>query len=85
MISIKDDYGKEYHLSDLESFKEHLKKYNSVNFWRGIAKERRYNYHHRKLYRMMEGNTYAIQAQVKDLMLETLDGLVKGFTVYIKG
>jgi len=25
---------------------------------------------------MMEGNTYAIQAQVKDLMLETLDGLV---------
>jgi len=25
---------------------------------------------------MMEGNTCAIKAQVKDLMLETLDGLV---------
>lgn len=31
MISIKDDYGKEYHLSDLETFKEHLKKYHSLN------------------------------------------------------
>lgn len=53
-------------------------KYANVNFWRGIAgkKSRSYNYHHRKLYRMMEGNTFAIQAQVEDLMLETLDGLV---------
>ena len=44
----------------------------------GIAgkNNRSYNYHHRKLYRMMEGNTCAIQAKVKDLMLETLDGLV---------
>jgi hypothetical protein len=37
---------------------------------------RSYNYHHKKLYGMMEGNTFAIQAQVEDLMLETLDGLV---------
>jgi len=51
-------------------------KYANVNFWRGIAKERSYNYHHRKLYRLMEGNTCAIQAQVKDLMLDTLDCLV---------
>ena len=56
--------------------KEKTIKYANVNFWRGIAKERSYNYHHRKLYRLMEGNTCAIQAQVKDLMLETLDGLV---------
>ena len=51
-------------------------KYANVNFWRGISKERRYNYHHKKLYRLMEGNTCAIQAQVKDVMLDTLDGLV---------
>ena len=51
-------------------------KYANVNFWRGIAKERSYNYHHRKLYRLMEGNTCAIQAQVKDVMLDTLDCLV---------
>ena len=55
---------------------EHTIKYANVNFWREIAKERSYNYHHRKLYRLMEGNTCAIQAQVKDLMLDTLDGLV---------
>ena len=56
--------------------KEKTIKYANVNFWRGIAKERSYNYHHKKLYRLMEGNTCAIQAQVKDLMLDTLDGLV---------
>ena len=67
--------------------KEKTIKYANVNFWREIAgkNNRSYNYHHRKLYRMMEGNTCAIQAQVEDLMLETLDGLVWGFTVYIKG
>jgi hypothetical protein len=58
--------------------KEKTIKYANVNFWKGIAgkNNRSYNYHHRKLYRMMEGNTCAIQAKVKDLMLETLDGLV---------
>ena len=56
--------------------KEKTIKYANVNFWRGIAKERSYNYHHKKLYRLMEGNTYAIQAQVKDMMLDTLDCLV---------
>lgn len=58
--------------------KEKTIKYANVNFWRGIAgkKSRSYNYHHRKLYRMMEGNTCAIQAQLKDVMLETLDCLV---------
>ena len=58
--------------------KEKTIKYANVNFWREIAgkNNRSYNYHHRKLYRMMEGNTFAIQAQVEDLMLETLDGLV---------
>jgi len=56
--------------------KEQTIKYANVNFWRGIAKERSYNYHHRKLYRLMEGNTCAIQAQVKDVMLDTLDCLV---------
>ena len=56
--------------------KEKTLQYANVNFWRGIAKERSYNYHHRKLYRMMEGNTCAIQAQVKDVMLDTLDCLV---------
>ena len=56
--------------------KEKTLQYANVNFWRGIAKERSYNYHHRKLYRLMEGNTCAIQAQVKDVMLETLDCLV---------
>ena len=56
--------------------KEKTLQYANVNFWRGIAKERSYNYHHRKLYRLMEGNTCAIQAQVKDLILETLDCLV---------
>ena len=56
--------------------KEKTLQYANVNFWRGIAKERSYNYHHRKLYRLMEGNTCAIQAQVKDLMLDTLDCLV---------
>ena len=55
---------------------EHTIKYANVNFWRGIAKKRSYNYHHRKLYRLMEGNTCAIQAQVKDVMLITLDCLV---------
>jgi len=55
---------------------EHTIKYANVNFWRGIAKKRSYNYHHRKLYRLMEGNTCAIQAQVKDVMLDTLDCLV---------
>jgi len=56
--------------------KEKIIKYANVNFWRGIAKKRSYNYHHRKLYRLMEGNTCAIQAQVKDVMLDTLDYLV---------
>jgi len=56
--------------------KEQTIKYANVNFWRGIAKKRSYNYHHRKLYRLMEGNTCAIQAQVKDVMLDTLDCLV---------
>ena len=56
--------------------KEQTIKYANVNFWRGIAKERSYNYHHRKLYRLMEGSTCAIQAQVKDVMLDTLDCLV---------
>ena len=56
--------------------KEKTLQYANVNFWRGIAKERSYNYHHKKLYRLMEGNTCAIQAQVKDVMLDTLDGLV---------
>ena len=56
--------------------KEKTLQYANVNFWRGIAKERSYNYHHKKLYRLMEGNTCAIQAQVKDVMLETLDCLV---------
>jgi len=56
--------------------KEQTIKYANVNFWRGIAKKRSYNYHHRKLYRLMEGNTGAIQAHVRDLMLDTLDGLV---------
>ena len=58
--------------------KEKTLQYANVNFWRGIAgkNNRSYNYHSRKLYRMMEENTCAIQAQVKDLMLETLDGLV---------
>ena len=56
--------------------KEKTIKYANVNFWRGIAKERSYNYHHRKLYKLMEGNTCAIQAQVKDVMLDTLDCLV---------
>ena len=54
--------------------KEKTLQYANVNFWRGIAKERSYNYHHKKLYRLMEGNTCAIQAQVKDMMLFTLDG-----------
>jgi len=58
--------------------KEKTIKYANVNFWREIAgkNNRSFNYHHRKLYRMMEGNTCAIQAQIEDLMLETLDGLV---------
>ena len=56
--------------------KEKIIKYANVNFWREISKERSYNYHHRKLYRLMEGNTCAIQAQVKDVMLDTLDCLV---------
>ena len=52
--------------------------YANINFWKNLAgkNNRSYNYHHRKLYGMMEGNTFAIQAQVEDLMLETLDGLV---------
>jgi len=29
--------------------KEKTLQYAKVNFWRGIAKERRYNYHHKKL------------------------------------
>ena len=56
--------------------KEKTLKYANVNFWGGIAKERRYNYHHKKLYRLMQGNTCAIQAKVKDLIMDTLDGLV---------
>ena len=58
--------------------KEKTIKYANVNFWRGIAgrNNRSYNYHQRKLYRLMEGNTCAIQAQVKDVMLDTLDCLV---------
>ena len=36
--------------------KEKTIKYANVNFWRGIAKERRYNYHHNKLYRLMVGS-----------------------------
>jgi len=56
--------------------KEQTIKYANVNFWREIAEERSYNYHHKKLYRLMEGNTCAIQAQVKDVMLITLECLV---------
>ena len=58
--------------------KEKTIKYANVNFWREIAgkNNRSYNYHYRKLYRFMEGNTCAIQALVEDLMLETLDGLL---------
>ena len=56
--------------------KEKTLQYANINFWGGIAKERRYNYHHKKLYRLMQGNTFAIQAQVKDLIMDTLDGLV---------
>ena len=56
--------------------KEKTLQYANVNFWRGIVKERRYNYHHKKLYRLMEGNTCAIQAQVKNVMLDTLVCLV---------
>jgi hypothetical protein len=56
--------------------KEKILQYANINFWRGIAKQRKYNYHRKKLYRLMEGNTCAIQAKVKDVMLETLDGLV---------
>ena len=56
--------------------KEKTLLYANVNFWRGIAKERSYNYYHKKLYRIMEGNTCAIQAQVMDMMLDTLDCLV---------
>ena len=56
--------------------KEKTIKYANVNFWREIAKERSYNYHHRKLYILMEGNTCAIQAQVKDVMLDMLYCLV---------
>jgi len=56
--------------------KEKTIKFPNVNFWRGLVKEISYNYHHKKLYRLIEDNTCAIQAQVKGLMLETLDGLV---------
>ena len=56
--------------------KEKTLQYANINFWEGLAKHRSYNYHHKKLYKLMEGNTCAIQAQVKDVMLETLDGLV---------
>ena len=59
-----------------KQIKEKTLQYANINFWRGIVKERRYNYHHNKLYRLMEGNTCAIQAQVKDVMLDTLDCLV---------
>ena len=64
------------------TMKKHTKaktlQYANVNFWKDVAgkNNRSYNYHHRKLYGMMKGNTCAIQAQVEDLMLETLDGLV---------
>jgi len=52
--------------------------YANINFWKNLAgkNNRSYNYHHRKLYGMTEGNTCAIQAQVEDLIMETLDGLV---------
>jgi len=66
----------QHHVKLNKQTKEKTIKYANVNFWRGIAKERSYNYHHRKLYRLMEGNTCAIQAQVKDVMLDTLDCLV---------
>jgi len=31
MIVIKDDYGKDYEVSDLQGFKNHLEKYHSFN------------------------------------------------------
>ena len=61
-----------------KEIKEKTIKYANVNFWKGIAgkKNRSYNYNQRKLYSMMEGNTCAIQAKVKDVMVKTLDCLV---------
>ena len=31
MTTIKDDYGKEYEVSDLKAFKSHLEKYHAKN------------------------------------------------------
>lgn len=31
MIIIKDDYGKDYEVSNLKAFKSHIKKYHSIN------------------------------------------------------
>ena len=58
--------------------KEKTIRYANVNYWIDLIKKknRSYHYHHKKLYRLMEGNTCAIQAQVKDVMLDTLDCLV---------
>ena len=69
-VVITHDYWIHYHR------KSKIKDVKIRNKQREIAEERSYNYHHRKLYRLMEGNTCAIQAQVKDVMLITLDCLV---------
>lgn len=61
-----------------EKIKEETIRYANVNFWINLLKKknRSYHYHHKKLYRLMEENNCSIQAQVKKIIIETLDALV---------
>lgn len=72
------DYVLHYDPTMNEKIKEETIRYANVNYWIDLIKKknRSYHYHHKKLYRLMQGNTYGIQAQIKKKMIETLDALV---------
>ena len=53
-------------------------RYGNINYWMELKKKstRTYNYHFNKLKKYTKENTCDIQAQVRDIMMDTLDALV---------
>jgi len=53
-------------------------RYGNINYWMELKKKstRTYNYHFNKLKKYTKENTCGIQAQVRDIMMDTLDALV---------
>jgi hypothetical protein len=53
-------------------------RYSNINYWMELKKKntRTYNYQFNKFKRYTKENTCSIQAQVRDIMMDTLDVLV---------